>query len=185
MYTSSVSTPTPAIGIAPASLDDAPAIARIHVDAWRAAYEGIIPASLLAGLSVEKREATWRACIAGGVPRVLVARDPTGVIGWIAFGDCRDAGAAPDQGEVHAVYLAPSHWGRGVGGLLWQEARRALIRDGFASASLWVLAENHRALRFYRSAGFAVDPLGDRNIERGGRSLRELRYLTPLAPAAR
>ncbi len=170
--------------VAPASPEDAPAIARIHVDAWRAAYDGIVPASFLAGLSVERREATWRASIARGVPEVLVAREAAGVIGWIAFGACRDADAAEKQGEVHAIYLDPSHWAQGVGRLLWQAARERLAAQGFTRASLWVLADNARALRFYRAAGFAPDPSGRQEIERGGKQLAEVRYLTALNSVA-
>lgn len=160
--------------------EDAPAIARIHVDAWRAAYEGIIPAAFLAGLSMERREAAWREAIARGIPELLVAKDAAGVLGWIAFGACRDPGAAANRGEIQAIYLAPSHWAQGIGRLLWREARQRLVRQGFTSASLWVLAENARALRFYRAAGFVPDPSGHREIERGGTRLLELRYITAL-----
>jgi len=170
--------------ILPASPGDAPAIAHIHVDAWRAAYEGIVPASHLAGLSVERREAAWRASLAAGSPEVLVARDGAQVIGWIAFGACRDDDAPVFRGEVHAIYLAPSHWGRGGGPQLWRHARRRLARQVFTGASLWVLADNARALRFYRAEGFMPDPAGSRDIERGGRLLRELRYLVALDTAA-
>lgn len=169
------------IAIVPALPEDAPAIARIHVDAWQAAYEGIVPAAFLAGLSVQRREDAWRASLAKGGFDVLVARDTRGVMGWIAFGACRDSGAPSIRGELQAIYLAPSSWARGIGRLLWQEARRRLVRQGFTEASLWVLADNARALRFYRSAGFERDPQGDRKIERGGTCLLELRYVAALS----
>ena len=47
-----------------AKLEDAHAIAEIHVLTWRAVYQGIVPADYLATLSVEKREALWRDSIA-------------------------------------------------------------------------------------------------------------------------
>lgn len=40
--------------------DNAPAIARVHVDGWRAAYAGLMPVEMLAGLSVEERALRWR-----------------------------------------------------------------------------------------------------------------------------
>ncbi len=55
-----------------------------------------------------------------------------------------------DGSRVHALYVAPEWRGQGVG--------RALLRDAQARAGvldLWVLAENLRARRFYRGAGFA------------------------------
>jgi ribosomal protein S18 acetylase RimI-like enzyme len=166
--------------VLPATLDDAPAIARIHVEAWRAAYEGIIPAAHLAGLSVQRREVVWRESIAKGGPDLLVAKTGDSVIGWIAFGACRDADAAEKQGEIQAIYLDPSHWAQGVGRLLLQAARERLAAQGFTRASLWVLADNARALRFYRAAGFAPDPSGRLEIERGGKLLVEVRYLSAL-----
>ncbi len=42
-----------------ASYDDAPAIARVHVDTWRTTYRGIVPEDYLATLSYEKRESRW------------------------------------------------------------------------------------------------------------------------------
>jgi hypothetical protein len=48
------------MAIEPATADDAGAIAQIHVDAWRAAYVGILPDDHLASLSVDEREAMWR-----------------------------------------------------------------------------------------------------------------------------
>ncbi len=41
--------------------DDARAIAEINVAGWRAAYRGLMPAEFLASLSVDAREAAWRA----------------------------------------------------------------------------------------------------------------------------
>ncbi len=43
-----------------ATPDDIPGIARVHVDTWRTAYLGIVPAEHLAGLSYERSEARWR-----------------------------------------------------------------------------------------------------------------------------
>ncbi|WP_219211975.1 GNAT family N-acetyltransferase [Variovorax boronicumulans] len=167
--------------IVPASLEDAAAVARIHVEAWRAAYEGIIPAPFLAAMSVSRREAAWRESIARGAPEVLVAKGAAGVVGWIAFGASRDADADAVQAEVHAIYLAPDHWAQGIGGLLWTEARRRLALQGFERVSLWVLAENARALRFYRAMGLTLDPTGQKDSERGGKRLLELRYVMALA----
>jgi len=48
------------VSIRPAGLDDARAIAEIHVRAWQWAYRGQIPDEILDGLSVEHREQGWR-----------------------------------------------------------------------------------------------------------------------------
>ncbi|OQA93205.1 MAG: hypothetical protein BWY25_03118 [Chloroflexi bacterium ADurb.Bin222] len=38
----------------PARLEDAPILARVHIDTWRSTYGGIVPAAHLAGLSLER-----------------------------------------------------------------------------------------------------------------------------------
>jgi hypothetical protein len=39
-----------------AILEDAEAIAKVHVASWQAAYKGLMPAEFLASLSVERRK---------------------------------------------------------------------------------------------------------------------------------
>ena len=181
--------------IRPAQPADAAAIARIHVAAWQAAYAGIIDAAYLAALSVAQREAYWARAIAQGDPEVLLAQDDEqdnnqgdnqgDVAGWIALGDCRDPGAPATRGEVWAIYVDPARWTQGLGHALWQRARERLLARGKSEASLWVLAANGPALRFYARQGFAPDPGPDgvKSITVADATLQELRYTAQLAPS--
>ncbi|MEP7101614.1 MAG: GNAT family N-acetyltransferase, partial [Burkholderiales bacterium] len=166
--------------IEPATEQDAQAVAKIHVDAWRAAFVGIVPDDYLAALSVEQRFEMWRQAITDQAPELLVARLDGRVIGWVSFGPSRDKDAAADASEIWAIYLDPSHVGNGVGRALWLHARKRLIERGFKSAMLWVLSGNARAIRFYERAGFTVDAGPPQRFTLGGRELEELRYMTPL-----
>lgn len=167
--------------IEPATLGDARRVAQIHVLAWQAAYVGIAPDEYLAALSIDKRETMWREAIEKRVPELLLARVEGDVVGWIAFGASRDKGASEGSGEIWALYVDPAHWSGGVGRGLLQRARERLSERGFASTSLWVLAENARALRFYEAAGFTLDPGSAQLFELAGRQVRELRYAMPAA----
>ena len=40
--------------IRPAELDDAPAIAQVHVDTWRSNYAGMIPQAYLDSLKIKR-----------------------------------------------------------------------------------------------------------------------------------
>jgi ribosomal protein S18 acetylase RimI-like enzyme len=162
--------------IEPATPEDAHAIAEIHVLTWRAVYQDIVPAEYLATLSVEKREALWRESVTEGTPELWVARIEARIIGWVAFGPCRDEGASPQAGEVWAIYVAPSHWSSGVGRALWLGARERLQQRGYKSVSLWVLAENSRAIKFYLNAGFAPDLSSIKELTLAGKPLKEVRY---------
>jgi ribosomal protein S18 acetylase RimI-like enzyme len=159
---------------------DAGPVARIHVLTWQVAYRGIVPDDYLSALSVERRQAFWLESIERGSPEVWVAEADSTVIGWIAFGPSRDSDAKPGTGEIFAVYVAPSHWSTGAGRRLWLQARERLAALGCVSVSLWVLAKNHRAIRFYEAAGFAADSASIKTIDLGGRSLEEVRFVTAL-----
>ena len=169
--------------IEPATLADARRVAQIHVQAWQAAYVGIVPDEHLASLSIDKRETMWREAIEKKTPELLVARVEDDVIGWVSFDASRDKGAPADAGEIWALYVDPAHWADGVGRALLQRAQQRLSDRGFTGISLWVLAENARAIRFYQAAGYTVDPGSAQVFELGGRSVQELRYALTTAAA--
>ncbi|MEJ5990039.1 GNAT family N-acetyltransferase [Ramlibacter sp. PS3R-8] len=161
-----------------ANVDDAAAIATVHVDAWRQAYAGVLPQATLDGLSVEARTRMWTQAIAGTRGRVLVAQEGGKVVGFAAFGPCRDAGASPTEHELWAIYVAPGRWRSGAGRALWRAAREAMVAAGAASVSVWVLAENQRARGFYESVGLRVAPeAGERAVTVGGTPVNEVCYV--------
>ena len=157
-------------------LADAEPIARIHTRAWQVAYRHLMPPAYLAELSIDRRAAAWLNNLKDPSLKVLVARSPSTILGFAALSASRDADAASDVGELQAIYVDPIHWSSGVGRELWLCAAEALSRDGFREVTLWVLAGNERAIRFYSRAGFARDPLVSQALERGGVALHEHRY---------
>jgi len=160
--------------------EDVPAIARAQVRSWQAAYENIMPAEHLATLSVEAREALWRELLSRGAPELLVAKDNDYIVGFIAFGHCRDENAGATRAEVWAIYVLPSHWSQGVGTRLWTQARKRMREQGYDSASLWVLADNARAIHFYTRMGFDLDEDSANEVVIGGKALSEVRYIAQL-----
>jgi L-amino acid N-acyltransferase YncA len=164
-----------------AASGDALAIARIHVASWRAAYRGLMPDALLDKLSVDERAAAWRTAIDRGEPAVEVAVDDAGdVVGWVAFGRCRDGGAPPTTGEVWAIYVDPPRWWQGAGRALWRAARDAM-RTNYTEAVAWVLRGNERAQRFYAAAGFAIEPDVVKYADFAGVALAHIRCTAHLA----
>ena len=150
-------------------------IATIHVETWRIAYRGIVPDEFLDGLSIEQRHAAWQKSLEAGEPPTWVAEDGDTTLGWISAAGSRDPDALPSTGEIWAVYVEPGHWSKGVGRALCAEAEQELRKQGFNDVTLWVLKENERAQRFYLSIGFIHDAGADRIIERGGKTLNEVR----------
>ncbi len=166
--------------ITPARLEDARQVAEIHVTTWRSAYQGILPAEYLASLSVDKREAMWRESIVKGVPQLFVAKVDGDMVGWVAFGRCRDEGSTPDCAEVWAIYVAPSSWSSGIGRMLWHRSQARMLERGFKTVRAWVFTQNARAIKFYRAAGFAPDLSSVKEFELGGGQLQEIRYARAL-----
>jgi ribosomal protein S18 acetylase RimI-like enzyme len=156
---------------------DALAIATVHVRSWQAAYEAVLPAEYLNSLSVGSREAMWLEAISRGSLEILILESAGELLGFIAFGPCRDAAAPTDQAEIWALYVSPSHWSKGLGRCLWMRARERLEQRQYKTVAVWVLSDNARATRFYEAAGFRLEPLSSKVIQVGGTEVSEVRYV--------
>ena len=163
---------------------DAKAIAQVHISSWQEAYRDLIPAGYLNALSttLAQREANWSRLIASGESNVWVAELDQQVVGWISLGASRDDDAAgANAGEVMALYVLARYWQTGVGLGLWRAGLQDLMKQGYERLTLWVLAGNERAIRFYRRAGCVEETGTERTLERGGVTLVEVRYGLPLS----
>ena len=141
-----------------AVLADAEDLGRIHVISWRAAYAGLVPDPLLAGLSVETAVGRWSERLSSDSSgrRIIVAEVDGLVVGFAVVVAGRD-GAAPETGELVAIYAEPRVWSRGVGRALHEVALQQLRDLGVSSATLWVLTTNTRARRFYERHGWELE----------------------------
>jgi ribosomal protein S18 acetylase RimI-like enzyme len=162
-----------------ATAEDCRAIAEVHVESWQHAYKGILPGAYLASLSVTEREAMWRLMVEREPSHLVVARHVNQIVGFVAFGASRDEGAPAERAEIWAIYVKPASWSTGAGRLLWLEALQRILADGYKTISLWVIAGNERAARFYERAGFALEPESRKSFELGGITLEEMRFVWP------
>lgn len=162
-----------------AALTDAPAIARLHVDSWRATYRGLMPDHLLAGLSYAGRERQWvwtTSAAGNGQGCVVVAEEArAGIVGFASGGRCRDDW--PYDGELFTIYLAETHQGRGLGRALFGAVAGRLAAQGHRSLLLWVLDTNARGRGFYEALGGVL--IGEKTEEMVGATLREVAYAWP------
>ena len=140
-------------------MSDADALGPMHVEAWRAAYSGMMPDDFLASLDPAARTARWRERLSAPVSdrRTFVALDETNaLVGFVSVGPARGEG----DGELYAINVAPRAWGTGAGTALLARAVEALRGFGHREAILWVLRQNARARRFYEREGW--EPCGER-----------------------
>jgi RimJ/RimL family protein N-acetyltransferase len=169
----------PRYAVRAATVEDAKEIAQVHIVSWRAAYRGLLPQSLLDGLSVERRTAQWRQSIPSGALDIQVAATPDGRVGgFIATGPSRDGGAGESVGELMSIYLRPELWSLGIGGRLHAVGIAGMTRR-FELATLWVLASNARSRAFYERHGWRPDGTAKRATI-GDVDVDEVRYRRPL-----
>jgi len=158
---------------------DAEAIAQVHISSWQQAYRDLMPVEYLNSLeaTLAQRQSFWIRSIESGESDVWVAELNKQVVGWISVGASRDEDAAGgNAGEVMAIYVLARYWQTGVGLALWKAGLQHLMEQGYQRLTLWVLTRNERAIRFYRRAGCAEETGSERNLQRGGVTLLEVRY---------
>lgn len=158
---------------------DAAGFARSQISAWRAAYEGILPAAYLAGMDVERLTAGWERRLAGGeagVRQLALCADGD-VVGWSGFGTPRDD-VGDGVGELHAINVRPDYRSRGFGSALFSSSVRELAAMGYTGGYLWVAGGNARALTFYARHGWVTDGATTED-DRFDPPLHELRVVRP------
>ena len=121
---------------------------------WRAVEEarrGGRPASMEQGDRV-------RAHVENPDAFLFVAGSGAAVVGMaVGMQGLADDGAGPPvRGLCHvgAVFVAPNHWGEGVGGALVDAVLLEARSRGYDRAQLWTHADNARAHRLYERRGF-------------------------------
>ena len=135
--------------VRPATVDDAAAIARVHVLAWQQTYSPLVEPGELDDLSAERRAERWAANLAAGAA-AWVAETDGAVVGFASIGG-GDHAEQPRPLELGALYVLADHHGSGAGQALLDAAL------GDAPAFLFVADRNPRATRFYERNGFAFD----------------------------
>jgi len=142
---------TVVIEIRQARPSDAVAVAGAHDEAWRAAYQGIIPGTELDKLINRRGSDWWDSAIRKG-SRVSLLQFGDTVAGYANYGRNR-ARSLQYEGEIYELYLRPEFQGVGFGRRLFSAARKDLIHSGMKSLVLWALSENDPAVEFYRALG--------------------------------
>ncbi len=139
------------ITIRRAQPDDATEIAQVHDASWRDAYRGIIPGRELEKMIARRGPRWWQSAIQRGSRLMVLDFDET-IGGYASYGRNR-VPSLPYGGEVFELYLSPEFQGLGFGRRLFRAVRDDLAGHGFAATIVWALADNERALEFYRAMG--------------------------------
>ena len=180
-----------ALTIRPATPNDAQAIARIRVQGWRFAYQGLISQDYLDSLSVAEDTERMRGCLSqlpqnsppsrsasvqgsgdGEKQSFMLAVRDDAVLGFCRFSAApnnadRVERATPGgtiNGRLHSLYIDPDALGQGIGHALMSHALSTFTAWGCERAHLWVLEGNSRAISFYERQGWQLT--GDTKVDR-------------------
>ena len=137
---------------------DAENIARVHVDAWRETYSGVLADHHFTEDAFRGRKRLWEdyLSLTPRPGRLVVAERDGNLVGFANSGEARgpdvEHGFTPARSlHLFSIYLLTAAHGTGLG----QSMIDAVLRDD--PAQLWVLRGNHRAIAFYERNGFAAD----------------------------
>jgi ribosomal protein S18 acetylase RimI-like enzyme len=174
---------TPGLSVRRAVAADVEALAEVHIRCWRETYRGMLSDAFLSGVDPASRVDLWRMLLDRPEPaEAWVACDGGTVVGFA--GVRRDPAPGAPEGhpppvsgdfQLWGLYLLASHQGLGLGRRLLEMAL------GNEAASLWVAADNSRAIGFYRRFGF--EPDGAEDVLAEWENLREIRRARPAQPA--
>lgn len=142
---------TTLIEIRRAKTPDATDIAAAHDEAWRTAYQGIIPGNELDKLINRRGPDWWDSAIRKG-SRITILQFGEQIAGYANYGRNRARSLFYD-GEVYELYLRPEFQGLGFGRRLFSAARKDLVQSGLKSLVVWALSDNEPAVEFYRALG--------------------------------
>jgi ribosomal protein S18 acetylase RimI-like enzyme len=141
-----------------ATLADAPAVARIHVESWAVAYRGIMPADVIARTDLAYRTRFWTDRIANSEWPVFVIEEGGELLAFCQMVPSPDGNDDPTTvGHITSIHVLPHLRGQGHGRALLDQALAEFRRRGFAEVTLWVLEGNASARRFYERLGFRED----------------------------
>ena len=157
------------IEIRRAKASDAKAVADTHDEAWRAAYQGVIPGLELDKLINRRGPDWWDSAIRKG-SRIAILAFGDKVAGYANYGRNRARSLFYD-GEIYELYLRPEYQGLGFGRRLFTSARRDLGQSGLKSMVVWALSDNDPAVEFYKALGGKAvarssERFGDKSLDK-------------------
>ena len=165
------------MNIREARLEDAVAIAKVHVDSWQSTYNNLLPKAYIAQRSYQKRLDNWKGRLDVNQKAktnyfVYVAENAVGeVVGFVDGGSAR--GDSTCDGEIYALYVLEANQRKGIGTSLVQAIASRLVQSGLTSIIVWVLEDNP-AIEFYQAlSGQRID---QKQIKINGDEVTEIAY---------
>lgn len=157
-----------------AHLDDAAAIAQIHVSCWRDVYP-FMPEEVHAARGYEFRLEQWIRTLKEQNPnqQILVIEDDNEIIGFTMVKENDDPAIADARGELHAAYFLPQYRGHAIGIHALNRMIHFLWSRDLWPVCLWAFRDNPVREK-YEKAGWT--PVVHRDRDVAGTLIPEVGY---------
>jgi GNAT superfamily N-acetyltransferase len=147
-----------------ATVADAFAVGKVHVQSWRESFLGIVPQTYLDKMSVENRAKAFEKGFAARFYKMFVAEtQENGIVGFADFGKARD-NHSQYEAELYAIYLLSNFQRKGIGGKLFDLGVKYLVAHNMNSLTLTAL-ETSPYKPFYEKMGGHLIERKTTNIE--------------------
>jgi L-amino acid N-acyltransferase YncA len=138
----------------PARVEDAAAIARVHIRSWREAFSPMLTAEQIAAKDLDEASQTsiWtkRLNDEEGKSRFTFVAEEASILAYITGCESREAFEGYDA-ELHQIYILQEAQRKGLGRELVTLQARTFVEQGYHSMLVWVMTQNP-AVAFYRDA---------------------------------
>ena len=152
--------------------DDAHDMAEIHMRSWEVAYKDIIPEDYIREKNAG-RPALWERILGDENTTQYIIKKDGKTAGMMSIDASQDEDAGDETYELMALYLLPEYIRQGVGTqameFAYSKARSLRKKD----ITVWLLADNLNAKRFYEKCGFIFD--GGTREQEYGKTLQVIR----------
>lgn len=148
--------------IRPATPDDVPRIAEIHIQSWKETYPGIMPQARLDALNIDASMRNWQGALERNDVFLVAVVDgeirafAAGGANWSNKG-CETGRANACSGELAALYSLRKDHGQGIGRALFAAYGATLKSMGHETMVAWVAAKNPACGFYARMGGELLD----------------------------
>ncbi|HEY1868865.1 MAG TPA: GNAT family N-acetyltransferase [Candidatus Cybelea sp.] len=131
----------------------------MQVEAWDAAYRGLIPDEVIDARTVERRTSQWSSAIVDPRSVTFVACDSEGNVQGFASAQVLDELESGFQSYLQTLYVRPQFWRKGIGHQLLRAVCSHLSALGVRNLVLRTMRLGD-ARKFYDRLGARLVPEG-------------------------
>ena len=143
-------------------LEDAHAIAKLHIESWKKNYASILNKAYLERDIENERKVYWQEAIAKkNYWQVILSKTENQSAGFVAVTCDTEAGY---DVTVEHLHVAEQFQGLGLGRKLLARVAQNCLMKGKSNVCLRVFEDNQKAIRFYESLGAVTDHYGIDNF---------------------